>query len=156
MVRQLVSERGNKNKTGHGFTYEPMPESITNTLPENINTHDQSPENEAKLKEFLRKKSDSESHVEKTDVEIYIETDCWEPLIPKELYQSKPESESESSNEEDNDDVHDADMNMVEEMNVSEETASHHTEEVDDNLMFDVDVLDDTFIDVAHTVKMSI
>ncbi|KAK1411562.1 hypothetical protein QVD17_38112 [Tagetes erecta] len=60
MVKQLVSERRNKNKTGLGFTHEPMPESITNTLSKNFNTNDHSPENEARLKEFLRKKSDDE------------------------------------------------------------------------------------------------
>ncbi|KAK1424258.1 hypothetical protein QVD17_19582 [Tagetes erecta] len=58
MVKKLVSERGNGNKTGLGFTHESMPESITNTVPENFNTIDHSPENEARLKEFLKKKSD--------------------------------------------------------------------------------------------------
>ncbi|MGS7221166.1 hypothetical protein ACQ7OT_11505, partial [Micrococcus luteus] len=48
MVEQLVNERGNKNKTGLGFTHEPMPKSITRTLPENFNEFDHSPENERK------------------------------------------------------------------------------------------------------------
>ncbi|KAK1407792.1 hypothetical protein QVD17_39419 [Tagetes erecta] len=37
-------------------------------------------------------------------------------------------------------------------MNVSDEAESLHNEEVDDNLMFDVDVLDDTIIEAVHTV----
>ncbi|KAK1415027.1 hypothetical protein QVD17_30796 [Tagetes erecta] len=60
MVRQLVSERGNKNKQGLGFTHEPMPKSITQTLPENFNEFDHSPENERKFKEIQRGKSESE------------------------------------------------------------------------------------------------
>ncbi|KAK1429858.1 hypothetical protein QVD17_12139 [Tagetes erecta] len=60
MVEQLVNERGNKNKTGLGFTHEPMPKSITQTLPENFNEFDHSPENERKFKEIQRSKSESE------------------------------------------------------------------------------------------------
>ncbi|KAK1421788.1 hypothetical protein QVD17_24420 [Tagetes erecta] len=60
MVKQLISERGNKNKTGLGFTHEPMPKSITQTLPENFNEFDHSPENERKFKEIQRSKSESE------------------------------------------------------------------------------------------------
>ncbi|KAK1431896.1 hypothetical protein QVD17_08674 [Tagetes erecta] len=60
MVKQLVNERGNKNKTGLGFTHEPMPKSITQTLPENFNEFDHSPENERKFKEIQRSKSESE------------------------------------------------------------------------------------------------
>ncbi|KAK1413118.1 hypothetical protein QVD17_34885 [Tagetes erecta] len=43
MVKKMVSGRGNKNKAGLGFTHEPMPKSITNTLPNNFNTNDHSP-----------------------------------------------------------------------------------------------------------------
>ncbi|KAK1427931.1 hypothetical protein QVD17_16684 [Tagetes erecta] len=75
MVQQLVSESGNKIKTGLEFTHEPMPESITNTLPENFNTNDHSPENEARLKEFLKKKSHDEHQEEESEVEVFIETD---------------------------------------------------------------------------------
>ncbi|KAK1428010.1 hypothetical protein QVD17_16828 [Tagetes erecta] len=50
MVKQMVSERGNKNKTGLGFTHEHMVESILNTLPNKFNTNDHSPENEARLR----------------------------------------------------------------------------------------------------------
>ncbi|KAK1431920.1 hypothetical protein QVD17_08717 [Tagetes erecta] len=60
MVEQLVNERGNKNKTGLGFTHEPMPNSITQTLPENFYEFDHSPENERKFKEIQRSKSESE------------------------------------------------------------------------------------------------
>ncbi|KAK1441343.1 hypothetical protein QVD17_07191 [Tagetes erecta] len=60
MVEQLINERGNKNKTGLGFTHEPMPNSITQTLPENFNEFDHSPENERKFKEIQRSKSESE------------------------------------------------------------------------------------------------
>ncbi|KAK1427853.1 hypothetical protein QVD17_16551 [Tagetes erecta] len=60
MVKQLVKERGNKTKTGLGFTHEPMPNSITQTLPENFNEFDHSPENERKFKEIQRGKSESE------------------------------------------------------------------------------------------------
>ncbi|KAK1431882.1 hypothetical protein QVD17_08648 [Tagetes erecta] len=60
MVTQLVNERGNKNKTGLGCTHEPMPKSITNTLPENFNEFDHSPENEQRFKEIQRSKSDFE------------------------------------------------------------------------------------------------
>ncbi|KAK1419520.1 hypothetical protein QVD17_28694 [Tagetes erecta] len=60
MVKQLISERGNKTKTGLGFTHEPMPNSITQTLPENFNEFDHSPENERKFKEIQRSKSESE------------------------------------------------------------------------------------------------
>ncbi|KAK1421848.1 hypothetical protein QVD17_24520 [Tagetes erecta] len=60
MVKQLVSERGNKSKLGLGFTHEPMPKSITQTLPENFNEFDHSPENERKFKEIQRSKSESE------------------------------------------------------------------------------------------------
>ncbi|KAK1434276.1 hypothetical protein QVD17_00012 [Tagetes erecta] len=75
MVKQMVSERGNKNKTRLGFTNEPMPESITNTLPENFNTNDHSPENKARLKEFLKKKSDSERQANESEVEVFVKTD---------------------------------------------------------------------------------
>ncbi|KAK1414838.1 hypothetical protein QVD17_30597 [Tagetes erecta] len=60
MVKQLINERGNKTKTGLGFTHEPMPNSITQTLPENFNEFDHSPENERKFKEIQRSKSESE------------------------------------------------------------------------------------------------
>ncbi|KAK1424228.1 hypothetical protein QVD17_19549 [Tagetes erecta] len=60
MVKQLINERGNKTKTGLGFTHEPMPNSITQTLPENFNEFDHSPENELKFKEIQRSKSESE------------------------------------------------------------------------------------------------
>ncbi|KAK1415295.1 hypothetical protein QVD17_31073 [Tagetes erecta] len=66
MVKEMVNEGGNKNKTGLGFTNEPMPESITNTLPDNFNTNDHSPEKEARLKEFLKKKSDSASQADES------------------------------------------------------------------------------------------
>ncbi|KAK1429881.1 hypothetical protein QVD17_12190 [Tagetes erecta] len=75
MVEKLVSERGNKRKTGLGFSNESMPKSITNTLPENFNTNDHSPENEERLKEFLRKKSDDEHQEEDSEVEVFIEID---------------------------------------------------------------------------------
>ncbi|KAK1419515.1 hypothetical protein QVD17_28688 [Tagetes erecta] len=75
MVKQMVSERGNKDKTGLGFTHQPMPESISNTLPDNFNTNDHSPENKAKLQEFLKKKSDSESHADEREFEVFVETD---------------------------------------------------------------------------------
>ncbi|KAK1406417.1 hypothetical protein QVD17_41714 [Tagetes erecta] len=65
---------GNKNKTGLGFTHEPMPESTTNTLPDNLNTNDHFPENEARLKEFLKKKSDFKISDDKCEVEVFIET----------------------------------------------------------------------------------
>ncbi|KAK1406145.1 hypothetical protein QVD17_41432 [Tagetes erecta] len=74
MVEEMVSERGKKNKTWLGFTHKPMPESITNTPPEIFNTNDHSPENEARLKEFLKMKSDSESQIEESDVEVFVET----------------------------------------------------------------------------------
>ncbi|KAK1414966.1 hypothetical protein QVD17_30732 [Tagetes erecta] len=60
LVKQLISERGNKNKQGLGFTHEPMPKSITQTLPENFNEFDHSPENERKFKQIQRRKSESE------------------------------------------------------------------------------------------------
>ncbi|KAK1419547.1 hypothetical protein QVD17_28722 [Tagetes erecta] len=60
MVKQLISERGSKTKTGLGFTHEPMPNSITQTLPENFNEFDHSPKNERKFKEIQRSKSESE------------------------------------------------------------------------------------------------
>ncbi|KAK1414930.1 hypothetical protein QVD17_30695 [Tagetes erecta] len=75
MVQQLVSERGNKNKTRLGFTHERTPESITNTLPENFNTNDHSPENEVRLKEFLKKKSDEKHQEEESEVEVYAYED---------------------------------------------------------------------------------
>ncbi|KAK1419511.1 hypothetical protein QVD17_28683 [Tagetes erecta] len=50
-------------------------ESISNTLPENINTNDHSPENEPRLNEFLKRKSDSESSNDKGEVEVFVETD---------------------------------------------------------------------------------
>ena len=41
-----------ENKAGLGFTHEPMPESITNTLLETFNPLDHSPENKEKFKEL--------------------------------------------------------------------------------------------------------
>ncbi|KAK1419416.1 hypothetical protein QVD17_28583 [Tagetes erecta] len=52
-----------------------MPKSVSNTLPENFNTNDHSPENEEKLKDFQKKKSESESSEEKANVDIFVETD---------------------------------------------------------------------------------
>jgi len=46
-------EEETRINTGLGFSHEPIPESISNTLLENFNTNDHSPENKLKLKEFL-------------------------------------------------------------------------------------------------------
>ncbi|KAK1432036.1 hypothetical protein QVD17_08923 [Tagetes erecta] len=68
ILAKLVSER-KENKDGLGFKHEPMPESITNTLPENINPHEN--------KEYERKKSESGSsegmHDEKIKKEVVKE-----------------------------------------------------------------------------------
>ena len=75
LTEKLLSQKNNNtkfNKPGLGFTHEPMPESVTNTLPENFNTHDYSSENKAKLKEHKFKRmseGSSSSHVK--DVEVH-------------------------------------------------------------------------------------
>ncbi|KAK1431853.1 hypothetical protein QVD17_08592 [Tagetes erecta] len=73
IVEKLVSERNKNTKTRLGFTHEPIPKSVSNTLHENFNTHDHS--NKAKLKEFQKKRSESESSEEKSNLEIFNEFD---------------------------------------------------------------------------------
>ncbi|KAK1429748.1 hypothetical protein QVD17_11966 [Tagetes erecta] len=51
ILAKLISE-WKDNKAGLGFAHEPMPESITNTLLENFNPLDHSPESKEKFKEF--------------------------------------------------------------------------------------------------------
>ncbi|KAK1411414.1 hypothetical protein QVD17_37963 [Tagetes erecta] len=89
MVKQLIKERGNKTKTGLSFTHEPMPNSITQTLPENFNEFDHSPENERKFKEIQRSKSESEGS------EVLIES-------LKEEDGMTTEADDEASNKSDN------------------------------------------------------
>ncbi|KAK1419594.1 hypothetical protein QVD17_28799 [Tagetes erecta] len=66
ILAKLVSERKD-NKAGLGLTYEPMPKSITNTLPENFNPSDHSPENKEKFKKFKRNNSKSGNSKGKDD-----------------------------------------------------------------------------------------
>ncbi|KAK1406331.1 hypothetical protein QVD17_41625 [Tagetes erecta] len=66
ILAKLVSKR-KENKASLGFTHKPIPESITNTLPENFNPLDHSPENKEKFKEFQRKKLESGSSEGKDD-----------------------------------------------------------------------------------------
>ncbi|KAK1413101.1 hypothetical protein QVD17_34863 [Tagetes erecta] len=73
ILEKLISDR-KENRTGLGFTHEPMPKSITNTLPENFNEFDHSPENEQRFKEIQRSKSESEGS--EVLLESLKEDDC--------------------------------------------------------------------------------
>ncbi|KAK1431908.1 hypothetical protein QVD17_08700 [Tagetes erecta] len=64
-----LSKNFKNEKIAHALT------QVELTKKENCNTNDHSPENEARLKEFLRKKSDDEHQEEESEVEVFIETD---------------------------------------------------------------------------------
>ncbi|KAK1431902.1 hypothetical protein QVD17_08688 [Tagetes erecta] len=64
-----LSKNFENEKIAHALTQGEL------TKKENCNTNDHSPENEARLKEFLRKKSDDEHQEEESEVEVFIETD---------------------------------------------------------------------------------
>ncbi|KAK1431921.1 hypothetical protein QVD17_08718 [Tagetes erecta] len=91
ILAKLVSERKD-NKAGLGFTHEPLPKSITNTLPENFNQFDHSPENEENFKEIQRIKSESRSTEEKGDEKVLTKNVKEEVVEYQELISETPKT----------------------------------------------------------------